>query len=63
MSRRTNRSERRRLSLKRETLRKLSVDQLGQVAGGTWECETAWCVETEACDTTDCWYTAGSRYC
>lgn len=62
MSRPTNRTERRRLSLKRETLRKLSVDQLGQVAGGTsWDCSDG-CFPTEDC-TTDCWYTAGSRYC
>lgn len=64
MSRRDDRRARRRLALKRETIRALSATDLGRAAGGTWggtwDCDN---VETEACDTTECWYSAGSRYC
>jgi hypothetical protein len=67
MSRTTNGRNRRRLGLKRETLRKLSADQLGRVAGGTWgdsaDCESAACVETANCDTATCWFGTGSRFC
>ncbi|HZJ69441.1 MAG TPA: hypothetical protein VFF36_00785 [Planctomycetota bacterium] len=65
MGRRTNRTERRQLSLKRETLRTLSQKSLGQVAGGTWWM-TEDCHESEACsdsfETVGC-YSTGSRYC
>ena len=61
MSRRDDRRGRRRLALRRETVRALSAIDLTRVAGGTygesWDCETA------GCDTTDCWQSAGSRYC
>jgi len=74
MTRRTNRTERRRLSLKRETLRTLSQRSLGQVAGGSWWMTDA-CHESDACPdsaesvacTGDCTivgcYSTGSRYC
>ena len=67
MSRNANGRNRRRLELKRETLQKLSVDQLGRVAGGswgdTWDCDTGACVETANCDTSTCWFGTGSRFC
>lgn len=63
MSRRPTDRERRRLSLRRETLRKLDRFDLGQVAGGTemgtWGCDT----ETLGCDTGDCWLGTNSRFC
>jgi hypothetical protein len=68
MGRRNDRRTRRRLALKTETIRALSAADLGRVAGGTWtetgECfgETFDCW-TAGCDTTDCWYTNGSRFC
>ena len=68
MGRRNDRRTRRRLALKIETIRALSAVDLGRVAGGTWggtgECygETCDC-PSAGCDTTDCWYTAGSRFC
>ena len=72
MSRRTNGGERRRLGLKRETVRRLSARDLGQVAGGTWEgswtCGESYygCAETTdcsaACTAGDCMST-GTRFC
>jgi len=60
MSRRDDRRGRRRLALKRETVRALSAMDLTLVAGGTWtdtvECWTVDC-------TTDVFQSAGSRYC
>lgn len=67
MSRRTNGSGRRKLRLERETLRRLSARDLGQVAGGTGLYTQA-CVE-DSCDcfeTADCTnngYSTGTRYC
>ena len=63
MSRRTNRSERRKLGLKKETLHRLSLDQLARVAGGTsWDCESCPCLETNDCDPGG-WMGTGTRYC
>lgn len=60
MSKRQDRRDRRRLSLRRETLRKLSDLDLGRIAGGTdtYGCE----FETDYC-TTDPWMSGGSRFC
>ncbi len=62
MSRRDDRRGRRRLALRRETVRALSALDLTRVAGGTGWTESCDCW-TDGCDTTDCWYTKGSRYC
>ncbi len=66
MSRRDDRRGRRRLALKRETVRALSAMDLTRVAGGTYG-DSAWCgsweCSTEDCDTTDIYQSAGSRYC
>ncbi len=73
MSRHAHGGERRKLGLKRETVRRLSALDLGRVAGGTWDVFTAgcgWteegCVETNdcsaACSAVDCMST-GSRFC
>lgn len=63
MGKRDNQRARRRLSLRRETLRRLSARDLTQVAGGTdfgtWGCP----VETEGCDTTECWLGTTSKWC
>jgi hypothetical protein len=61
MRNRTGR-DRRRLALKRETLRTLSLDQLGRVAGGTsWGCTTDGCCETDDCAAG--WVGTTSRFC
>jgi hypothetical protein len=60
MSKRQDRRDRRRLSLRRETLRKLSDLDLGRIAGGTdtyGGCEP----DTVECDTG--WMSGGSRLC
>jgi hypothetical protein len=65
MGRRNDRRTPRRLALKSETIRALSAVDLGRVAGGTWTegCfgDTFDC--TLGCDTTECWHSAGSRFC
>ena len=61
MSRRDDRRGRRRLALRRETVRALSALDLTRVAGGTYG--DSWDCVTEACDTSDCWYTKGSLLC
>ncbi len=61
MSRHAHGGDGRKLGLKKETLRKLSLDQLARVAGGSWEPATAECVETDDCDTN--WMSTGSRFC
>ena len=66
MSRRDDRPGRRKLALRRETVRALSDIDLTRVAGGTWtetwDCETRGS-ETWVGDTEVCGYSAGSRYC
>jgi len=57
-----NGRDRRRLELKRETLRKLLPAELGRVAGGTsFGCESMPCWDTADCDTA--WLGTGSRFC
>jgi len=61
MSGRDDRRGRRRLALRRETVRALSDLDLTRVAGGTYtESCDCW---TDGCDTSECWYTKGSLYC
>jgi hypothetical protein len=63
MSKRPTDRARRTLSLRRETLRKLSSQDLVRIAGGT-DSGTWGCVpETDGCDTTQCWLSTVSRYC
>lgn len=62
MGRRDDGQARRKLALKRETVRKLSLVDLARVAGGTWG-EWTWDCETTTCDTTECWMSTGSRFC
>jgi hypothetical protein len=64
MGKRDNVRARRRLSLQRETLRRLAARDLAQVAGGTdyggtWGCP----VETADCDTSECWFGTTSKFC
>lgn len=68
MSRHNNGNERRKLALKRETLRRLSARDLGRAAGGSYgfteDCgDTVACAESAGCDTTGCWFSTGTRYC
>ena len=63
MSGRNDRGARRRLALKRETVRKLSAADLGRVAGGTDFTAGCW-ADTDWCgDTSGCWLGTGSRLC
>jgi hypothetical protein len=62
MSRETNGRDRRKLGLRRETLRQLGARDLAQVAGGTWNktdnCDDQWtreCAESQVGTT--------SRFC
>jgi hypothetical protein len=66
MSKRQTQPERRRLSVKRETLRRLSGVDLARVAGGTgsWVCvdDTSNC-DTECCESLVCGYGTTSKFC
>lgn len=62
MSRRDDRRARRRLGLRRETVRALSAIDLTRVAGGTYG-DTWDCTGDCAADTYDCWQSNGSKYC
>lgn len=68
MSKRQTDAGRRKLSLKKETLARLSQDDLARVAGGTgywtWGCDdTSNCLETACCDTHWCGYGTTSKFC
>jgi hypothetical protein len=64
MSRRTDANKRRKLGLKRETVRQLSARDLGQVAGGSWyvtdACDGTYPLPTGACFSG---VGTGSRFC
>lgn len=66
MSRRDDARDRRKLALRRETLRTIADRHLAHVGGGSWDWDpTTTVAESQICFTTDCTggQSAGSRYC